>query len=78
MHVKCREGLVTRQRPSGMAVDSSGCWPQRALFLTPSLVITTFKISKIKRSVSDSKVLLSGAARSRLLLQPMESNAEVN
>ena len=69
--VKCREGLAMRPRPSGMVVDSSGCRPWWALLFAPSLVITTFKKSKIKRSVSDSKALLSGAARSWLLLQPV-------
>lgn len=78
VRVKCREGLVTRQRPCGMVVDSSGCRSWWAPFLMPSLVITAFKMSKIKRSASDSEVLLSGAARSWLLLQPMESIAKVN
>lgn len=68
--VKCREGLVTRLRPSGMAVDSSGCRLWWAPSLVPSLVITTFKMPKIKGPVSDPKALLSGVARSWLLLQP--------
>ncbi|PKU40320.1 hypothetical protein llap_9371 [Limosa lapponica baueri] len=61
-----------------MVVDSSGCRLRWDLFLVPSLAITTFEMSQIKRSVSDSEALLSGAARSWLLLQPMESNAKVN
>jgi len=76
VRVKRREGLIMRPRPSGIAVILLRLLA--AIGSVPSFVITTFKMSKIKRSVSDSEALLSRAARSWPLLQPMESNANVN
>lgn len=78
VHVKCREGLARRLCPSGMLVDSSDCRLWWAFLLMLSLVITTFKMSKIKRSVSDSEALLPGAVRPWLLLQPKDGNVNIN
>jgi len=62
VRVKRREGLIMRPRPSGIAVILLRLLA--AIGSVPSFVITTFKMSKIKRSVSDSEALLSRAARS--------------